>query len=381
MNKISERLWKKAGLMRVPLAGSFELLPVCNLHCKMCYVRKSMSEVRELGGLLTTERWLKIAREARDEGMLYPLITGGEPLLRKDFQEILAKMQEMGLQVSINSNGTLISEAMARWLGEHRPTRINITLYGASEKSYQSMCGDGDAYNRVTQAVKWLKHYGVPVKFSCSITRENIQDMKEIIEYARSVHSPIQVATYMFPPVRRDPGMPRQDYRLSPEEAALAKVKADLLQNEPDWFAQQAKRFQYFVEPTEELLSTAGPAVEREMVCRAGRCTFWIDWQGNISNCGIYSSVRFPMEGRTFADAWKQMVEETNNVRYAPPCTVCPNAYLCHTCIAMAYTESGNADEKPEYLCRYNCESARLYGLCIKEIENSGDPMKILEAQ
>lgn len=381
MNKISEHLWKKAGLMRVPLAGSFELLPVCNLHCKMCYVRKSMSEVRELGGLLTTERWLEIAREARDEGMLYPLITGGEPLLRKDFQEILSKMQEMGLQVSINSNGTLISEAMARWLGEHRPTRINITLYGASEKSYQSMCGDGDAYNRVTQAVKWLKHYGVPVKFSCSITRENIQDMKEIIEYARSVQSPIQVATYMFPPVRRDPGMPRQDYRLSPEEAALAKVKADLLQNEPDWFAQQAKRFQYFVDPTEELLSSAGPAVEREMACRAGRCTFWIDWQGNMSNCGIYSSVRFPMEGRTFADAWKQMVEETNNVRYAPPCTVCPNAYLCHTCIAMAYTESGNADEKPEYLCRYNRESARLYGLCIKEIENSGDPMKILEAQ
>lgn len=381
MNKVSERLWKKAGLMRLPLAGSFELLPVCNLHCKMCYVRKSMEEVREQGGLLSTERWLQIAGEARDEGLLYPLITGGEPLLRKDFQEILAKMQEMGLQVSINSNGTLINEDMARWLGEHRPTRMNITLYGASEESYQNMCGDGDAFNRVIQAVGWLKHYGVPVKFSCSITRENLHDMEKIMEYAKIVQSPIQVATYMFPPVRRNPGMPRQNYRLSPEEAAKARVKADLLQNEPEWFVKQAKRFLFFVEPTEELFQNIGRPVEREMTCRAGRCTFWIDWQGNMSNCGIYSSVRFPMKRRCFADCWRQLVTETDKIRYVPPCTVCPNAQLCHTCIAMTYTESGNLYERPDYLCRYNKESARLYKLCAGELENYRDPIKILEKQ
>lgn len=381
MNKVSERLWKKAGLMRLPLAGSFELLPVCNLHCKMCYVRKSMEEVREQGGLLPTERWLQIAGEARDEGLLYPLITGGEPLLRKDFQEILAKMQEMGLQVSINSNGTLINEDMARWLGEHRPTRMNITLYGASEESYHNMCGDGDAYNRVIQAVGWLKHYGVPVKFSCSITRENLHDMEKIMKYAKTVQSPIQVATYMFPPVRRDPGMPRQNYRLSPEEAAKARVKADLLQNEPEWFVKQAKRFLFFVEPTEELFQNIGRPVEREMTCRAGRCTFWIDWQGNMSNCGIYSSVRFPMERRCFADCWRQLVTETDKIRYVPPCTVCPNAQLCHTCIAMTYTEGGNLYERPDYLCRYNKESARLYRLCAGELENYRDPIKILEKQ
>ena len=83
MGKISDRLWNKAGTMRIPLTGAFELLPVCNLHCKMCYVRKSMAEVNALGGLKDTAWWLDCARQARDAGMLYPLLTGGEPFLRR----------------------------------------------------------------------------------------------------------------------------------------------------------------------------------------------------------------------------------------------------------------------------------------------------------
>ena len=179
--KISDRLWKKAGLMRIPLTGAFELLPMCNLQCKMCYVRKSREEVEKMGGLLSADQWLSFAEQARDGGMLFPLITGGEPFLRKDFCQIFEGMRAMGLQISINSNGTLINREMAEWLGYHKPTRINITLYGASEESYQNLCGDGSAYTRVLEAVKWLKEYNVPVKFNTSITSENIGDLEQLI--------------------------------------------------------------------------------------------------------------------------------------------------------------------------------------------------------
>ena len=361
MNKISKRLWNKAGIMRIPLAGSFELLPVCNLHCRMCYVRKSMAEVNAAGGLLPAEQWLAFARDARDEGLLYPLITGGEPFLRQDFQEIMGKMLEMGLQISINTNASLIDEPMARWLGEHRPIRINITLYGAGEESYQNLCGDGDAYNRVHRAVEWLKRYGVPVKFNYSVTPENVEDLGEIISYAKSVDSPVQIATYMFPPIRRDADMVGQNHRLSPEEAALARVKADWLQNEPEWFRAQAERYQHFIEPAKEMLEKLSAGEPREMNCRAGRSTFWIDWQGNMVNCGMYPSVKVPLKEHRFAEAWKQVVDETAQIRYSPVCTNCPNYHLCHSCIAMVYNESGSIDGRPEYLCRMNAAAARYY--------------------
>ena len=361
MDQISNRLWHKAGPARIPLGGAFELLPVCNLHCKMCYVRKSMAEVNQMGGLLPAEQWLDWARQASAEGLLFPLLTGGEPFLRKDFQEIFAKMQEMGLQVSINSNASLITESMAKWLGAHRPTRINITLYGASEESYESLCGDGDAFRRVHQAVQWLKENDVPVKFNTSITPENVHDLEGIISYAHSVGSPIQVATYMFPPVRRNAVLVGQNHRLSPEEAGWARVHADYLQADKNWFLGQAERFSHFANLDELNLDNNPAAKPQEMHCRAGRCTFWIDWQGYIGNCGMYTSVRQKLIGSRFAEAWKKVVEGTNAVRYSPSCSNCPNVRLCHTCIAMVYNECGDRNGRPEYLCRMNAASAKYY--------------------
>lgn len=361
MGKVSDRLWSKAGAQRIPLTGAFELLPVCNLKCKMCYVRKSMVEVNRLGGLLSGKQWLGYARQARDEGLLYPLLTGGEPFIREDLQEILVGMQEMGLQVSINTNATLIDKTMAKWLGQHKPTKINITLYGANEESYQNLCGDGNAFYRVHRAVEFLKQYGVPVKFNTSITPENVNDLEEIMEYAKAVDIPIQVATYMFPPVRRNAHMIGQNQRLAPEEAALARVKADWQQGNLQWFLGQAARFRKFVPVTEEMMRKQSTGEMQEMHCRAGRCSFWLDWQGNIGNCGMYSSVKVPLKGRSFAEAWKQVVEETEQVRYSPVCTNCPNFRLCHACIAMVYNECGDINGRPEYLCRMNQAAARYY--------------------
>lgn len=243
MAAIFDRLWEKAGTNKVPLTGAFELLPTCNLSCKMCYVRKDAAEVRAAGGQLPTEFWLDVARQARQAGLLLPLLTGGEPFLRPDIQTLIAELQAMGLQVSINSNGTLIDEQMAKWLGKHCPTRINITLYGASEETYASLCGNGDAYNRVRRAVEWLKENHVPVKFNTSITQYNMHDLDEMIRYAKEQGSPIQVATYMFPPVRRSRELVGQNDRMTPDQAARAKVRADWLQQEPVWFRAQTRRF------------------------------------------------------------------------------------------------------------------------------------------
>ena len=198
---ISRRLWAKAGEERIPLTGAFELLPICNFACKMCYVRKSRAEVEKAGGLMDGKRWLEIAEDAAKCGLLFPLLTGGEPFLYEDFQEVFAGMQDLGMQVSINSNASRIDQNMARWLGRHTPTRINITLYGASEETYQKLCGNGESFLKVKNAVRWLKQYGVPIKLNASITPQNVQDLESMISYAKECQIPIQAATYMFPPI------------------------------------------------------------------------------------------------------------------------------------------------------------------------------------
>lgn len=360
MKSIRDRLLEKAARKHLPIMSAFELLPVCNLQCKMCYVRKSMSEVRAAGGLKDASWWLALAEEAKECGLLFPLLTGGEPFLHPQFFEILSGMHKMGLQVSINSNGTLIDRQAAIELSNHPPVRINITLYGASEEVYERLCGDGNAYGRVRKAVELLKEYNIPVKFNASITPDNVQDLEAMITYAKEQGSPIQVATYMFPPIRRDHTMIGVNARLTPEEAAFARVQADYWQNAPEWFVMQARRYQAFV-PLEKLSLEKKSATELGLKCRAGLCSVWIDWQGNMMNCGMYGSAGASLEGRSFREAWEELVKETEKVRYQPACAECPNQALCHPCIAMISNECGNLHGRPEYMCQMNQALAKYY--------------------
>lgn len=360
MNKVYDRILEKASRARIPVMSAFELLPVCNLSCKMCYVRKSMSEVRQAGGLKDAQWWLDLAKDAAECGLLSPLLTGGEPFLHPEFGKIFSGMVDLGLQVSVNSNGTLIDREWAAFLGKHRPTRINMTLYGASEESYHNLCGDGDAYRKVREAVALLKEYDVPVKFNASITPQNVNDVEALIRYAKEQEAPIQVATYMFPPLRRDSGLVGQNDRLSPKEAALARVTADYLQGDPDWFLAQAERYRNFV-PLEQRPWEQGETREKGMRCRAGLSSLWVDWQGNFMNCGMYGSVKTTLEGKTFRQAWNEVVEQTAAVRYMPDCLSCPNEHLCHPCIAMIQNECGHHYGRPEYMCQMNQALADYY--------------------
>lgn len=379
MSKIQERILEKAAYANIPIMSAFELLPVCNLHCKMCYVRKSMDYVRENGGLRDGDWWLALAEEGAKHGLLYPLLTGGEPFLHPDFDRILTGMIDMGLQVSINTNGTMIDRERAEFLSQHRPTRINLTLYGASAESYRNLCGSSDAYERVVRAVELLKEYGIPLKFNFSVTPDNVADLPDVIAFTKSHGCPVQVASYMFPPLRRDSSLVGQNDRLSPEEAALARVTADHLQAEPGWFVGQAMQFRNFI-PLEQEPWKMGEPAEEGMRCRAGLCSLWVDWQGNFSNCGMYPSAKTELQGSSFEESWKRIVDDTAAVRYNADCLSCANRALCHPCIAMIYNECGSHSGRPEYMCRMNQAAARYYAEFVREYYPDIAPAPVQDA-
>ena len=137
VNPIEQMLVERAFRMRLPIACTLELTPLCNFDCRMCYVRLSGEELRGRGRLLSGSEWLRIAEEMKTAGVLFVLLTGGEPLLHPDFREIYRGLISMGMIVSVNTNGSLIDEEWADFFAENRPRRVNITLYGADEATYE----------------------------------------------------------------------------------------------------------------------------------------------------------------------------------------------------------------------------------------------------
>ena len=138
MDSMEKMLVQKAYQRQAPVNGSLELLPLCNMNCDMCYVRLSKAEMEQKGRLRTKEEWIKLAHQMKDAGMLFLLLTGGEPLLLPGFKELYIELQNMGMILTINTNGTLIDEEWADFFQKYKPRRMNITLYGADDQAYDT---------------------------------------------------------------------------------------------------------------------------------------------------------------------------------------------------------------------------------------------------
>lgn len=355
--RISALLHARACAEGIPLAGTFEITPRCNLNCKMCYVRLSAQEQQARGRELTADEWLAIAEQARSGGMLFLLLTGGEPLIRPDFRYMLTELKRMGLLVSVNSNATLIDEDWLRFFKSEPPFRFNITLYGGSGETYERLCGS-PVYDRAAGSIRALHDIGIDVKLNATMTQYNVQDMRAIYDFAGELGVPLQLSTYMFPPVRRDERLVGGGERFGAEEAARYAVEWDRMRLTPEQFALRARQICAGSFP-EELDACAGAPGEG-IGCRAGRSTFWINWLGDMTPCGMMSFPAVSVPELGFVQAWARTMEATAQIRLPAACSSCGQRELCHLCAAMSVTETGEFDKRPDYLCRMTHEMVRL---------------------
>ena len=354
---VTEYLHIKSAALGIPLSGTFELTPCCNMSCKMCYVRLTKSEQEAIAPLRTAQEWLELGRAAKDAGMLYLLLTGGEPFLRPDFREIFQGLHKMGFVLSINTNGTLIDEATVQWLKQTAPMRINITLYGASDETYERLCGNPHGFSQAIKAIRLLKEAGITVRINCSLTPQNSADTEAIFAFAKREGLMVQATTYMFPPLRRDASMVGYNSRFSPEEAAYHAAKIACLQYGEDAFLDSLnKGLAPMPSETEDCpeLTCEGEGIR----CRAGKCSFWVTWNGNMTPCGMLSSEHsVNVFDVGFPTAWQQTRDAAAAIQLPAQCAGCAARDNCKACAAMVFTESGNYHTVP----RYRCQMTRAY--------------------
>ena len=105
---VERMLLRHASETQTPVNGSIELLPLCNMNCDMCYVRLSRAEREAQGRLRTAVEWISLGAQMERAGVLFLLLTGGEPLLHPEFREIYSALRRMGMILTVNTNGTLI---------------------------------------------------------------------------------------------------------------------------------------------------------------------------------------------------------------------------------------------------------------------------------
>lgn len=361
--RIVKYLYRKSASAHTPVSGTFELTPMCNMSCEMCYVRMTAEEVRKNDGRMRThDEWINLAEEAKEKGMLFLLLTGGEPFLYPGFRELYEKLAGMGFVMSINTNATMIDEKTMEWLTRNPPARMNITLYGASDQTYEMLCHNSKGYTLVNRAIELLRAAGISVKLNCSVTPYNISDLPEMIQYAQENGLVMQASSYMFPPLRRDANMVGKNKRFTPEEASYAAAEIVRLQNGDEKFQQYVRILRegkaWLETDMDNCLRTGYPSSEKteaegDMIrCSAGRCAFWITWDGRMLPCGIMTKpVAYPFRDG-FERAWKEIGDAVNVIRLPAKCRECSLKDQCRSCAAMVQTETDTFTEVPKYRCR-----------------------------
>ena len=374
--KLTKYLHAKAARAKTPLSLAFELTPVCNMACKMCYVRMDKKTQESIAPLRPAKDWLALAGEARDKGLLFILLTGGEPFLYPELRELLSGLHKQGFIVSINTNGTMIDEKAVEWLKRTPPVRLNITLYGSSDATYQRLCGSSDGFTRATHAIRLLREAGIPVKINVSVTPWNAEDLEGIFEFCRQERLIPQATSYMFPPLRRDAGSVGKNQRFTPEEAAYWSAKIVSLLNGEDRFLQRIESGEIPTMPCgdPEECERIGEGEGDVIHCRAGRCTGWVTWDGKFLMCGMIPDDNAPRIFETdFAGAWEHIVRKADEIRLPAACKDCELKDECKACAAMVYTESGDFAKVPDYRCRMAHAYPMQAGRLAEEIRFKGE--------
>ncbi len=352
MNSFESMMQAKTSALELPYGGTIELLPVCNMDCKMCYIRMTKEEIDRIGTMLTAEEWIGIGKQLQDAGVLHLLLTGGEPLLYPEFKKVYLSLKEMGFVLTINTNGTLISEEWADFFEEYPPKQLNISLYGPNDQVYQELCNNPNGFTQVMRAVRLLQDRSVNFRFNFNVTPQNREYFEDMIWVAAEHGIPISPNFYMFPPVRK---ADREKFtRMSPEESARSIVDFELMKMAP--IPPETIAGAHLAPLNQPLRNKAAG-----YSCAAGKNGFWLTWQGELLMCGMYPEHGVSLKEYPFAEAWNMIRAAHKKVEICQECEECEYLNMCISCFASSYTETGSTVKPAPYLCARTKEIVRLW--------------------
>jgi radical SAM protein with 4Fe4S-binding SPASM domain len=352
-------LWKDAS----PLLGwlDMELTERCNNNCIHCCINLSAGDLNAKKRELSTGRIKDILTEAVSLGCFVARFTGGEPLLREDFEELYIFARKLGLKVLIFTNATLITPHLAELFSKIPPSeRIEVTVYGLKESSYQAVTRVEGSFEDAWRGINLLLGYKIPFVVKGALLPSNKNEIDEFEEWVKSIpwmDKPPSYSMFFDLRCRRDNEVKNKlirNVRLSLEEGL------EVLTRRKEEYIKDTKEFcSKFMRPTGDKLFSCGSG--------HGGC---IDAYGKFQPCMMlrHPDCVYDLKNGSLKDALENFFPRMREMRATNPeylvkCARCFLKGLCEQCPAKSWTEHGTLDTPVDYLCEIAHAQARYLGL------------------
>lgn len=242
-----------------------------------------------------------------------------------------------GFLLTLFTNATLLTPRLAELLAEWTPFCVEVTLYGATERTYERVTGVPGSYARCRQGIDLLLGRALPLRLKTVAMTLNGREVGAMRELAASLGVEFRFDPALNP--RLDGGREPMVLRLPPEE-----VLALDLSDDARWAA---------LREASERLTGPSPSPESLYGCGAGLSSFHVDACGGLSLCIMAREPVYDLRSGTFREGWLGPLKEAREARRTrvTRCTACDLGALCGQCPGWARIETGDAEEPVPYLC------------------------------
>jgi len=301
----------------------------CNNKCGHCYLPKNESNEE-----LTISQWKQIIDKLWDIGIPQVVFTGGEPFIKKDTLIKLAEYSKKFI-CGIITNGTLITDDIAKELKRVELDWIQITLESGHERIHDKMIGRKGAFTETSRGISNCVKYGVPVSINATLTKDNYQSLNELLDYAlklgvRNVSTNAIISAGRGTKAKKEYGVPEKELA---KVLKKAKKYAEKLGIELNWFLPTCYKN---LNPMELGFG--------QRCCSACQVNMMVEPDGKVIPCQSWTQEKL---GNILTDEWEsiwssKISKKIRNYGFTPKeCTGCEYLDYCHGSCPLSHLNGG----------------------------------------
>jgi len=342
----------------VPKWIAWETTQRCNLRCVHC---RCSSDLEASEGDFTTDEGKRLIDDIVDFCSPVLVLSGGEPLLRKDIFELARYGTDKGLRMCMATNGTLIDDGVCEQMKVSGIRIVSLSLDGSTAEIHDNFRDCAGSFDGIIRGAKTLKEHGIEFIINSSFTKRNKHDIADVFRVAKSLGA---TAWYMFMIVPTGRG----------EEIMSELISKEDYEEILEWHYQQEKNEnELLMRPTcaphyyrlvPQLAKKEGIKFERRSLkfstgggkgCIAAQSICLIDCFGNVKPCSYFHKSAGNVKEEKFRDIWENapLFHDLRNFKeYKGKCGSCEYINVCGGCRARADAVYGDyMAEEP--FCNY----------------------------
>ena len=324
-DEFSDRIRGRLAACRTLFSVQYAFTYRCNVACVHCY-----AEGADAGAPpeLTVDEVRGLFRQFVEAGCLHCTVTGGEPLVRPDFEALWTIIAEQGIRRLLFTNATLVTPRTAGFLKDMPPDWIEVTILGADAATHDALTRVRGSFEAALAGIRTLEKAGLRVRVKTIAMRGNMHQLGAIRQLAQTLGD----------------GSFRMDGQLM--GALKGAIDMDALRIPPGELAELevahgSGSLETWCRSVERL---AGFERKTLYVCGAARSSAYLSPWGDLHPCVSAVHVAHSLRRMTVADAWSRLHDDVCN-RPLPadhPCTGCDSFAFCQNCPAAARLDAGD---------------------------------------